>query len=78
MSDDDRVDATTVMAEGIGAEYAAYVPVSAIIIVEAIDPETGNRHLLHRRSTEGPWSQVGMLFTVADGIRKALQADDDD
>jgi hypothetical protein len=70
----DKVDAATVLSEGLGTNEG-YLPISAIVIAEAMDPDTGEIHLLHRHSGERPWAIVGMLQTVTDTLRESLQDD---
>lgn len=68
----DKVDAATVLTEGLGTEKG-YIPCTAIVIAEALDPLTGEIHLLHRYSGERPWAILGMLQTVTDTVRDSLQ-----
>lgn len=68
--DTNRTSAVQVIAEGLWRDD--YVPVNAILIVAALDPNTGEEVLCHRFDTDARvWKHIGMLTVVLDDMRKA-------
>lgn len=63
-----------VLSEGLDEEKG--IPTSVIMLVEVLDPETGELHLLFRTDGETPaWRFLGMLETMAGDIRRDLAAE---
>lgn len=55
-----------------------YVAVNAVVIIAALDPETGDEHLIHRRDDDASvWKHIGMMQVVLDGYRYDCQDVDD-
>lgn len=76
MSDQSAVD---IINGGLGQFDDGYVPVSAVLIVAAIDPETGREHLLFRRDSDcGAWKHLGMVETLSSDLRYLLTAEQGD
>ena len=72
----ERVDAVAVLTEGLWVN--GFVPVSAVVVVAAIDPDTGQEFLFHRHDTDASnWKHIGMLTVVLDGMRAAFVKEGD-
>lgn len=51
-------------------EWPDAVPVSAVLIVAALDAETGDEHLYMRRDTDTAiWKHIGMLDVTLGDLR---------
>lgn len=75
--EDEGTDAATVLNEGLWKPE--FVPTSAIVIVTALDPESGREHLFWRTDGQTPlWKLVGMATGVCDDLRHALRRAGDD
>lgn len=71
------ISASDLLANPIDQSEAGYVPVSAIVIIAALDPETGQEHLIYRRDTDASiWKHIGMLTVCCDGWRQNCRDED--
>ena len=64
------VSAADVLAEGVEPWSRDVVPVSAVIVVAGLDPETGEEHLFIRHDSDASkWKHIGMLQVALDDLR---------
>ncbi len=68
------VDAVQVLTDGLWFDER-FVPTAAIMICEALDPETGERNLIFRRDSDaGVWQHMGMLEVVLEDLKDECRA----
>lgn len=70
MSEEAKQSAVDILTEGLGEVFNdSVVPVSAVLLVSALDPETGEESLYLRRDSDSPaWKHLGMLDIYRDDI----------
>jgi hypothetical protein len=69
---DDRVSADDVLT--LPLPDPGYVVTSAVVVVAAVDPETGEEHMFHRHDSDaGVWKHIGMLRVALNDLEDSCR-----